>query len=128
MVTYLPTCLLRRALSFAVQGLIMLSEGEMYCFDLLFIPSANIALTCAGQGGTTYSPCSILDCRTWRWYSMLLTSALPLASVKPCVEDSDELTSFAARTLLPDMMIALAVLFCGVGIVATVTKGRVMQM
>jgi hypothetical protein len=32
--TYLPTCLLRRALSLAVQGLMMLSDGEMYCFVL----------------------------------------------------------------------------------------------
>ena len=27
--TYLPTCLLRKALSLAVHGLMMLSEGEM---------------------------------------------------------------------------------------------------
>lgn len=29
--TYFPTLLLRSAVSFAVQGLIMLSDGEMYC-------------------------------------------------------------------------------------------------
>ena len=32
--TYFPTCLLRKALSLAVQGLMILSEGEMYVFDL----------------------------------------------------------------------------------------------
>jgi hypothetical protein len=35
--TYFPTCLLRYALSLAVQGLMMVSEGEMYvCFPLLY--------------------------------------------------------------------------------------------
>lgn len=34
-VTYFPTCLLRKALSFAVQGLMMLSDGETYCFALV---------------------------------------------------------------------------------------------
>lgn len=33
--TYFPTCLFRKALSLAVQGLWMLSEGEMYCFVLV---------------------------------------------------------------------------------------------
>lgn len=33
-VTYLLTCLLRRALILAEQGLMMLSEGETYCFAL----------------------------------------------------------------------------------------------
>lgn len=32
--TYLPTCLLRKAFNLAVQGLVMLSEGEMYCWAL----------------------------------------------------------------------------------------------
>jgi hypothetical protein len=32
--TYLVTCLLRSAESFAVQGLMIVSEGEMYCFVL----------------------------------------------------------------------------------------------
>ena len=32
--TYFPTCLLRRAFSFAVHGDMMLSEGEIYCFVL----------------------------------------------------------------------------------------------
>lgn len=30
----LPTCFVRRALSLAVQGLIMLSDGETYCLGL----------------------------------------------------------------------------------------------
>lgn len=29
--THFPTCLFRKAFSFAVQGLMMLSLGEMYC-------------------------------------------------------------------------------------------------
>ena len=33
--TYLPTCLLRSAESFAVQGLMMLSEGDTYCAGCL---------------------------------------------------------------------------------------------
>lgn len=33
--TYLPTCLFRRAVSFAVQGLMMLSEGDTYCAGCL---------------------------------------------------------------------------------------------
>lgn len=32
--TYLETCLLRSAESFAVQGLMMVSDGEMYCLEL----------------------------------------------------------------------------------------------
>lgn len=32
--TYLETCLLRRALIFCEQGLMMLSEGETYCCEL----------------------------------------------------------------------------------------------
>ncbi len=34
--TYFPTCLLRKALSLAVQGDMMLSDGEMYCLFLDF--------------------------------------------------------------------------------------------
>lgn len=76
-----PTCLLRRALSFAVQGLIMLSEGEMYC------------LVWAS---------SILDCRTWRWYSMLLIEDFELDSCEVIVA----LTSFADSTFVDILAIA----------------------
>uniref|UniRef100_A0A1Y1KH25 Uncharacterized protein n=1 Tax=Photinus pyralis TaxID=7054 RepID=A0A1Y1KH25_PHOPY len=51
----LLACLFRKALILAVQGLMMLSDGETYC---LVVSAA------------------ILDWNTWRWYSMLLTSLL----------------------------------------------------
>lgn len=66
-VTYLPTCLLRNADSLAVQGLMMVSEGEMKVLFLeretrLAIEALKIAFY--RWGGTTYSPCSILDWKT----------------------------------------------------------------
>ena len=55
-------------------------------------------------GGPTYSPCSILDWKTWRWCSMLMTSGLVLASVSAlgCI---DMLTSRAASTLEADIVV-----------------------
>lgn len=125
--TYFPACRLLRALSLAVQGLMMLSEGETYCCVELQVPEA---LGLAGSPASVflwviiweedddassegfaaaetpvvvprpepedaltaglnlmvvvvvvlvvwpYFSSSILDFNTWRWYSMLLRSAL----------------------------------------------------
>lgn len=66
--TYFPTCLFRKALSLAVQGLWMLSEGEMYCFVLVGWFRCQLPLVQSmgegGAGGTYSLWLSILDCRT----------------------------------------------------------------
>lgn len=60
--TYFPTCLLRKTDSFAVHGLMMLSEGEMYCLDLRSRVSCASAMEENGEKRQiTHSPCSILD-------------------------------------------------------------------
>lgn len=50
-------------------------------------------------GVKTYFCASILDCRTWRWYSMLLTDeSLPLGTAAAA---TGRLASFAPSTLTP---------------------------
>ena len=100
--TYLPTCLLRKALSLAVQGLIRLSEGEMYVLFLWAEVSQRWAFAFEGHGldRITYSPSSTLDWKTCLWYSMLITSGFVLALASaPTWAVIDVLTSLAARTL-----------------------------
>lgn len=61
-----------------------------------------VALIAAG-GCTYVSSSAILDWRTWRWYSMLLTS-LP----KTCWSTMEALASLSARTL-DDMVLCVVV-------------------
>lgn len=52
-----------------------------------------------GEGGGTYFCASILDCRTWRWYSMLLTDeSLPVGAAAAA---TGRLASFTPSTLAP---------------------------
>lgn len=94
--TYLPTCLLRRALSLAVQGLMMLSDGEMYVLDLSRTMEFRVLLLLLLRGcSLSYFSWAILFCRTWRWYSMLLRSLVDWGSLATTVA----LTSLSPSTL-----------------------------
>jgi hypothetical protein len=48
-ITYLPTCLLRKALSLAVQGLMMLSEGETKVVFLKTVSSVSVGFLLTGS-------------------------------------------------------------------------------
>lgn len=95
----------------AVHGLMMLSDGEMKVLFLqkrgrvdcqlgfVLVSSPRPLL---GLWRVTYSPSSILDWKTWRWCSMLITSGLMFESMSmlDCVwAGIDVLTSLAASTL-----------------------------
>ena len=80
--THFMNCLLLYALSFAVHGDMMVSDGEMYFgFDLKCPSTSAASHTCIGeprkQSSKTHLSSSNLDCSTWRWYSMLLDLSSP---------------------------------------------------
>lgn len=132
--TYLLACLFRKALILAVQGLMMLSDGETYCLVLLTATVSMLVLLLhdgplwrrfddddddddsaededekEADEETYVSAAAILDWKTCRWYSMLLTSLTcccccstgALTSLSPRIEEdifgrwSKELTELA---------------------------------
>lgn len=73
-----------------------MSDGDIYCWVLESEETLGLTVPCGlREGGLVVlsylAASSILDRSIWRWYSRLLTSALPAVTAA--------LTSLSARTL-----------------------------